>query len=161
VSVLVDAPHQIDPGGLHMPQLIRVTAEGVMRVKGEECGPVILIAARPQDNAVVAALVPLLSRRRDVYTSRDGGIAGLSHLASVLFEPEILCCAAADGDGVPAPLVVLTDRNDALTRGTRLTGQPAVVAASGHPVETAHLIDSYLRDPRRHSPNTFLERARP
>jgi hypothetical protein len=36
-----------------------------------------------------------------------------------------------------------------------------VVAASGHPVETAHLIDSYLRDPRRHSPNTFLERARP
>jgi hypothetical protein len=140
--------------------LDRIDSMGVARIAGEESGPVVLVGVTRNAEAVIAALVPLISRRRDVFAHRSNLVPTPSHMASVRFGPEILCRVVADAEGVPAPLLIRSSSHELDTASIDCGGELAVLAFSGHPVETAHLIDSYLRDPRRHSPGTLIERAR-
>lgn len=162
MTLLDHAPDTVQAVGL------RRLDTGVTRLAGSTAVPVILLPDLPAD--VVAALAPLLARRREVFagdlaeapgvlgSSRVVVVGGTRALAVGTSHPcagrlEALVGVDAS-DRVAAAscptLIVLTMRGSGSSAVADAAPAPApLVAASGHPVETAHLIDAFLRDPRR------------
>ncbi|BDZ48751.1 hypothetical protein GCM10025867_09920 [Frondihabitans sucicola] len=142
---------------------LRLLETGVRRLAGSEEAPVVVLPDLPVD--VLDALAPLLARRRDVYVLDEqaaGPVAVLTDAVSVWAGSSAVVLvggplAAEIAALLPVEALVVVGPGSVDAGATRpvLLIRTGVdpgderVAASGHPVETAHLVDAFLRDPHR------------
>ncbi|MGX1163414.1 hypothetical protein FBY31_4461 [Arthrobacter sp. SLBN-100] len=150
---------------------LREVKTGVARLPGRSLEPVV-IAADPAglDPTLVAAL-PLLTRWRQVFiTGADVSPDELPDRFALLVAPGRETAVAAEmrvsalivlgpvAPDVRCPVLVIAPPGSATVE---LITAYVCFAEAGHPAEQAHLIDSFLRDPRRYPAGSTIPRARP
>lgn len=153
---------------------LREVVTGVARLPGESLEPVV-IAAGPAglDPADLDAALPLLTRRRQVFvTGADVWPGELPDRFALLVAPGCDTPLAADarvaalivlGSAAPVQdvacpvLVIAPERLPVAGPGST----DVCFAEAGHPAEQAHLIDAFLREPRRYPAGSKIQRARP
>jgi hypothetical protein len=150
---------------------LREIVTGVAQLPGKSLEPVV-IAVNPAglDPALDAAL-PQLSRRRQVFVAGARVSSGeLPDRFALLVAPGCETPLAADAR-VSALIVLGSSAPDVRCPVLVIApeGLPAAdpaamevrFAEAGHPAEQAHLIDSFLREPRRYPAHSTIPRARP
>lgn len=152
---------------------LREVVTGVARLPGESFEPVVIAADPAGLGPDLDAALPLLTRRRQVFVAGAHVWPGeLPDRFALLVAPGCETPLAADarvsalivlGSAAPAPDVrcpVLVIAPAGLPAADPATADVRF-AEAGHPAEQAHLIDVFLREPRRYPAHSTIPRARP
>lgn len=151
---------------------LREVETGVARLPGDALEPVVVVATESSiPDPALAAAMPLLTRRRQVFTAGPDVSPGeLPERFAFLVTPgsrtplvdERVSALILMEPAVPAPDV----RCPILLIGTPpWPATPATAdlraAEARHPAERAHLIDAFLREPGRYPAGSMIPRAQP
>jgi hypothetical protein len=162
---------------------LREVATGVKRLPGDPLEPVVIVAGPAGLDSDLDAALPLLTRRRQVFVTGAAVSPGeLPDRFALLIAPGCRTPLAADarvsalivlGSAAPAsdvrcPVLVIAPAAPASVGPAAATSPVSGPAAgdlrfskAGHPAEQAHLIDAFLREPRRYPAGSTIPRARP
>ena len=151
---------------------LREVATGVARLPGEPLEPVVIVAGPDGLDSDLDAALPLLTRRRQVFvTGADVSPLELPDRFALLISPG--CRTPLAADARVSALIIMGSAPAFTVRCPVLVIALAASAAvdpaagdvrfseAGHPAEQAHLIDAFLREPRRYPAGSTIPRARP